>query len=100
MYEYDTIYDEMEEKKKAANVKAPEKDKKVHEQINTRSGKCFLVKEETDDRILEERGKGGEGGEVQWKRHFRMVAKHKSVNQKKQCSATASWLTQCRCERG
>lgn len=28
VYEYDTIYDEMEEKKKAANVKAPEKDKK------------------------------------------------------------------------
>lgn len=29
MYEYDAVYDEMEEKKKAANVKAPEKDRKV-----------------------------------------------------------------------
>lgn len=29
VYEYDAVYDEMEEKKKAANVKAPEKDRKV-----------------------------------------------------------------------
>ena len=29
MYEYDAVYDEMEKKKKAANTKVPEKDKKV-----------------------------------------------------------------------
>ena len=31
VYEYDAVYDEMEEKKNAANAKVPEKDKKVHE---------------------------------------------------------------------
>lgn len=30
VYEYDTVYDEMEEKKKAVNAKVPEKDRKVH----------------------------------------------------------------------
>ena len=30
VYEYDAVYDEMKEKKKAANVKVPEKDRKVH----------------------------------------------------------------------
>jgi len=29
VYEYDAVYDEMEEKKKAVNVKIPEKDRKV-----------------------------------------------------------------------
>lgn len=29
VYEYDAVYDEMEEKKKAVNVKVPEKDRKV-----------------------------------------------------------------------
>ena len=30
VYEYDAVYDEMEEKKKAVNMKVPEKDRKVH----------------------------------------------------------------------
>ena len=29
MYEYDAVYEEMEEKKKAASFKVPKKDKKV-----------------------------------------------------------------------
>ena len=33
VYEYDAVYDEMEEKKKAVNVKVPEKDRKVHVQL-------------------------------------------------------------------
>lgn len=33
VYEYDAVYDEMEAKKKAANAKVPEKDRKVHEYL-------------------------------------------------------------------
>jgi len=33
VYKYDAVYDEMEEKKKALNVKVPEKDRKVHTDI-------------------------------------------------------------------
>jgi len=33
VYEYDAVYDEMEEKKKAVNVKVPEKDRKVCVQL-------------------------------------------------------------------
>jgi len=33
VYEYDAVYDEMDEKKKAAIAKVPEKDKKVNEHL-------------------------------------------------------------------